>query len=181
VTAKFASTRNIRQRHEPIMTTHPTTSKHTVRPLTADDRERVIAIDRAHSGLSRRSFFDKRFAAAKAHPEDFVAIGVTFGGSLCGFATARVLRGEFGGAQTVATLDGLGVAVGHQEHGLGLTLIAELSNELRRREVRSLQSQVAWTNSDLLRFFATSDFVLAPRLALERSVVAPFDEEHPDV
>jgi len=163
------------------MSASPTASERIIRPLTADDREQVTAIDRAHSGLSRRSFFDKRFSAAKAHPEDFVALGVVQDGALRGFATARILRGEFGGDRPVAVLDGLGVAVDHQEHGLGQALMAELSGELRAAGVRALQSQVAWTNHELLRFFAAAGFELAPRLALERAVVVPFEEELAEV
>ena len=158
-----------------------TASDQNVRPLMADDKERVIAIDRVHSGHSRRSFFEKRFAAAKSHPDDFVHIGMTRSGSLCGFATARILRGEFGREHSVAVLDGLGVDAGSQERGIGQALMNGLTQTLRRMGVRSLQSQAVWMNHNLLRFFAASGFELAPRLALERSVIEPLDEVHEDV
>ena len=146
------------------------------RRLDADDVERVIAIDRAHSGHSRRSFFEKRFAAASVHPDDFVHIGVTRGGSLRGFATAHILRGEFGREHAVAVLDGLGVELASQELGVGQALMSELTHSLRQMGVRLLQSQAAWTNHDLLRFFDASGFKLASNLALERSVVEPLAE-----
>jgi GNAT superfamily N-acetyltransferase len=142
------------------------------RPLTADDSDRVVAIDREHSGHSRRSFFEKRFAAAKAHPDDFIHLGVARGGNLCGFATARILRGEFGGKRNVAVLDGLGVAAGSQNQGLGRVLMAELTSRLRGLGIRTLQSQAVWTNHDLLRFLAAAGFELAPRLALQRPAQA---------
>lgn len=152
-----------------------------VRPLTADDVERVIAIDRVHSGHSRRSFFEKRFAAAKAHPDDFIHIGVTHGTWVCGFATVRVLHGEFGQRRSVAVLDGLGVQAESRERGLGRALMAELAQRLRRLGIRTLQSQAVWTNHDLLRFFASAGFELAPRLALQRAVMEPMDEQSEDV
>jgi predicted N-acetyltransferase YhbS len=158
-----------------------TVSDRNVRSLMADDVEKVIAIDRAHSGHNRRSFFDKRFAAAKSHPDDFIHIGVTRSGSLCGFATARVLRGEFGREHSVAVLDGLGVEIKSKERGVGQALMHGLTQALRRMGVRSLQSEAVWMNHDLLRFFAASGFKLAPRLALERSVSEPLDEVHEDV
>jgi ribosomal protein S18 acetylase RimI-like enzyme len=158
-----------------------TLSDRNVRPLTADDVERVIAIDRAHSGQDRRSFFERRFAAAKSNPGDFVHIGVTRGDSLRGFATARILRGEFGRAHAVAVLDGLGVEIEGQERGIGQSLMNELVRNMRDMGVQSLQSQAAWTNRDLLRFFAGSGFTLAPRFALERSVVEPLAERSEDV
>ena len=163
------------------MTAIATVLDRNVRPLTAEDKERVIAIDRAHSGHNRRSFFDKRFAAATSHPGDFIHIGVTRSSSLRGFATARVLRGEFGREHSVAVLDGLGVEAKSQERGIGQELMNGLTQALRRMGVQSLQSQAVWMNHDLLRFFAASGFELAPRLALERSVVVPLEEVHEDL
>jgi GNAT superfamily N-acetyltransferase len=150
------------------------------RPLTADDSDRVVAIDREHSGRGRRSFFEKRFAAARAHPDDFIHLGVVRRGKLCGFATARILRGEFGGKRTVAVLDGLGVEAESQNQGLGRVLMTELTSRLRRLGIRTLQSQAVWTDHDLLRFFAAAGFELAPRLALQRAA-QPLDEQSEDI
>jgi len=60
------------------------------RTLGLDDLERVIAIDSAHTGHSRRRFFEKRFAAAVARPQDFATIGIDRNGALRGFAIARI-------------------------------------------------------------------------------------------
>jgi GNAT superfamily N-acetyltransferase len=152
----------------------------TVRDLTTEDVEQVVAIDREHSGRSRRSFFEKQFAAARAHPGDFIHLGVVRGKVLCGFATARVLRGEFGGKRTVAVLDGLGVESEQQNQGVGRALFAELTARLRRLGIHTLQSQAVWTNHDLLRFFAATGFELAPRLAVERTVY-PLEEQSEEI
>ena len=148
-------------------------NRHT-RPLRADDIERVIAIDRAYSGHSRRRFFEKRFAAVE--PEDFVHVGVVQDGVLRGYAIARVLRGEFGHKQTVAVLDAIGVDAGSRERGVGQALMAELNGMMSRRNIQALQSQAEWTNQDLMRFFAAAGFQLAPRLTLQRPVAALLDE-----
>jgi GNAT superfamily N-acetyltransferase len=152
----------------------------TVRDLTTEDVEQVVAIDREHSGRSRRSFFEKQFAAARAHPDDFIHLGVVRGKVLCGFATARVLRGEFGGKRTVAVLDGLGVESEQQNQGMGRALFAELTARLRHLGIHTLQSQAVWTNHDLLRFFAAAGFELAPRLAVERTV-CPLEEQSEEI
>jgi GNAT superfamily N-acetyltransferase len=143
-----------------------------VRRLVPADAEKVIAIDAVHSGHSRRRFFDKRFAAARTQPEDYIQLGVVRAGALRGFAIARVLRGEFGHPGAVAVLDAIGVEADWRERGIGQALLEELRGILRRRGVHSLQSQADWTNHDLLHFFDTAGFRLAPRLALQR----PIDE-----
>jgi ribosomal protein S18 acetylase RimI-like enzyme len=139
-----------------------------IRALGADDLERVIAIDRAHTGHARRRFFEKRFNAATAHPEDFVLVGTDDGIALSGYALARLLDGEFGREHSGATLDALGVAPENQEHGIGQILMEGLVAALRERGVRWLQSQADWKNHGVMRFFDASGFALAPRVVLER-------------
>jgi GNAT superfamily N-acetyltransferase len=151
------------------------------RLLEAGDFERVMAIDRAHTGRARRHFFAKRFAAAAAQPEDYVHIGIHNGGPLQGFAMARVLRGEFGRDRAVAVLDAIGVEPASRERGVGQSLIQELTEMLGRAGIGSLQSQADWTNRELLRFFDECGFALGPRLALERAVAEPLDEPSEDV
>lgn len=141
-----------------------------VRPLGAGDVERVIAIDCSCSGYSRRHFFAKRFAAAAAHPDDFIHLGAVCSGSLRGFAIARVLRGEFGHADTVAVLDSIGIEPESRKRGFAQALMDELGRIMRRRGVRILQSQADWTNHDLVRFLEAAGFELAPRLVLQRRV-----------
>ena len=152
------------------------TKDNNVRPLLSTDLERVIAIDSAHVGAPRRRFFEKRLAHAEQHREDFVHVGVARDGVLVGFAFARILRGEFGREQAMATLDAFGVERGSQDRGVGRALMDGLTEVLRRKGVQSLQSQADWTNHVLLRFFDASGFGLAPRLILERSVLTPLAE-----
>lgn len=163
-----------------MSTTFPTTDRST-RPIGLPDLEAVIAIDRAHAGHSRRHFFEKRFAAAKARPDDFISIGVLTKDKLCGFAIARVMRGEFGRRDAVAVVDALGVEPESREHGLGQMLMEGLIEMSRQKGARSVQSQVNWKNGELLRFFNSAGFDLAPRLALERPVGALHEESDEDL
>lgn len=152
----------------------------SVRPLRSTDLERIIAIDSSHVGEPRRRFFEKRLSHARQHPDDFVHIGVVRTNSLVGFAFARILRGEFGREGAVATLDAVGVEYDSQARGIGRTLMSGLTELMRKRGVRVLQSQADWTNHALLRFFDISGFGLAPRLVLERSVLTPLAESIED-
>lgn len=158
------------------MVTAPAGTDRFSRLLCIDDAERVIAIDRAHTGHARRRFFESRLAAATARPEDFIHVGVIRGGSLRGFAIARILRGEFGRGHAVAVLDAVGVELVSQELGVGQALIEALAEGMRRSGLATVQSLVDWRNHDLMRFFDSSGFELAPRMALERSVTEPLDE-----
>jgi len=159
----------------------PDAAKRMARQLDFDDLERVIAIDGANVGRSRRRFFEKRMAAARHDPHDFIQIGVMWGGVLCGFAIAHILRGEFGREHAVAVLDALGVEPGSQECGVGQCLMQELARAARSMGVRTLHSQVSWDDQDLLPFFHASGFELAPRLILERPVAVRLDEPSEEI
>lgn len=150
--------------------------ENNVRPLRTADLEQVIAIDSDYVGKPRRRFFEKRLAHAKEHPEDFVHVGVARNGALVGFAFARILRGEFGREQAIATLDAVSVEHDSRERGVGHALMGGLTKIMHQEGVHSLQSQADWTNHALLRFFDSSGFGLAPRLMLERSVLTPLAE-----
>lgn len=163
------------------MLASPDAAKRTARRLSMDDLERVIAIDRTHVGHSRRHFFEKRMQVATLNPNDFIQIGVMWGGALCGFAIARILRGDFGREQAVAVLDAVGVEPDSQECGVGRCLMQELACAMRRMGVDSLQSQAAWRDQNLLRFFHASGFEIAPRLALERTVAERLDEPSEEI
>jgi hypothetical protein len=143
-----------------------------IRCLGLDDLEQIVAIDRTHTGRARRRFFEKRLEAAKAHPDDFVHVGMVRGGALRGYAMARLQRGEFGREDVVAVFDAIGV----QEEGLGKALMDGLVTTLRGRRARRLQSRAEWTSHAVLRFLEASGFELAPRLVLERSVSEPLAE-----
>src|SRR6516165_3164754 len=151
------------------------------RALSENDVERVIAIDRAHSGHARRRFFERRFAAAKARPDDYIQVGAIWGGSLRGFAIARVLRGEFGHELPVAVLDAIGVETQSQELGIGEALMKELRDAMRRSGVRSLHSQADWTNHDLLRCFEGSGCGRSPPVTWPRAVCEPMDEASEEI
>jgi len=146
------------------------------RALHPRDVDRLCAIDRAYTGHSRRGFFERRLKAAAVCPNDFILVGVVRGGSLRGYAVARLLRGEFGQADVKAVLDAIGVEPECQERGVGQSLMDELIDIMRRRGVRTLHSQANWADHGLLRFFHACGFELSPRLVLERPVAEPLAE-----
>lgn len=140
-----------------------------VRPLADGDLERMIAIDRAITGRSRRGFYEKRLAAMTKDAAAFAGLAFGEAADAQGFVLAHVLDGEFGGQFPVAMLDAIGVAPAARRRGIGHALLAALDRELARRGVRELRTEAPWSNAGLLRLFAAAGFTLAPRCILERS------------
>ncbi len=147
------------------------------RALAAGDLERVVALDGAAAGRSRRGFYAKRLGALEQDPDSEVALGAERGGQLVGFALAHLLDGEFGGVAPVGVLDAIAVDEAARASGVASALLDGLQSELRRRGVRELRTQADWTEHGLVSFFSAAGFRLSPRLVLEREVEKPFDDE----
>ena len=140
-----------------------------LRPAREDDLESVIALDRSHSGQSRRGFFEKRWRAMARAPEAFISLAAEWENALAGFVLAHVLDGEFGGSERVVVLDAVGVANDARGNGIGTSLMQALVDEVRERGAGELRTQARWDQRGLLEFFAKVGFRLAPSVVLERS------------
>ena len=141
---------------------------HDIRPLTAEDLEAVIALDKAATGTSRRGYFEKRLAAATSRPGDYVYSGLEEGGALVGFAFAKLVSGEFGKPGASAALDAIGVDPAHGRKGYGQALLGDVARVLAGKGVATLSSQIEW-GSPMAGFLARVGFALAPRLVLTRT------------
>ena len=158
------------------MNASPASQTFPVRPLRRDDLERLVSIDKAHTGNARRRFMEKRLAAAVERPDEHLQVGVEHDGQLVGFALGRMLYGEFGQLEPVAVLDAMGVDPSSQEHGFGHALIQGVETLARRQGVHWLHTQADWTSHGLLRFFDSAGFKLGQRVVLERDTSRPIVE-----
>ncbi len=138
------------------------------RPLAADDLERVIDIDAQFVGRRRDGFFRKRLEAALADQGGFAYLACDVEGALQGYLLARLQDGEYGAAGRSASMDAIGVDSTSGRQGLGRSLLAALDEILRHKGIGEVYTQAEWSNIAMLRFFAGTNFSLAPRHILER-------------
>lgn len=141
-----------------------------VRQLERDDLDAIVAIDRAVSGRVRLAFYEKRFAHYAREPGAFVTLVAELDRRPVGFALARLYEGEFGGVGPEAALDAIGVDIEARHLGIGRALIDSMMAAMRIHDIRELATQVDWSETDLLGFFARMKFTPAPRVVLERAV-----------
>lgn len=140
----------------------------TIRPLTADDLERVVSIDASLAGQPRRGFFERRLRGALSYPQGFIFVGADTGKELAGFALVRVLAGEFGGDDMIAVMDAIGIDPDAQGKGYGQALMSGINDVMEKKNIRELQTQAEWNNHDLLKFLDAAGFERAPRAILNR-------------
>jgi ribosomal protein S18 acetylase RimI-like enzyme len=147
-----------------------TTATFELRPLQSADLAAVVDIDARIGGRRRTAFFEKRLEAALAEPKFFIYIACEQQGALQGYLHARLLEGEYGASENVATLDNMGVAPASQGRGIGKALMKEFEAILRHKGVGKIETQADWRNADFLKFLSAAGFRLAPRQVLEREV-----------
>jgi GNAT superfamily N-acetyltransferase len=135
-------------------------------PIAPADLDAVIVLDRGVTGTSRRGFYQKRLAAARAQPDRFVWLVAREHGRLVGFVSAQILDGEFGGESRSAVVDAIGTVPERRGTGLGRALMEALETDLRGRGVTELRAEADWTARELVGFFAKAGFALAPNLVL---------------
>ena len=140
-----------------------------LKALTSNDLEAVITIDRAHTGTSRRGYFEKRLTAATDRPKDYIYVGLHIDDTLAGFAFAKLVEGEFGKPGASAALDAIGVNPAFQGQGAGRQLLAGIESILTAKSVSQIISQVDWSNQTMLGFLASAGFTLDSRMVLVRS------------
>jgi ribosomal protein S18 acetylase RimI-like enzyme len=142
-----------------------------IRPLQGVDINQIIVLDKSIGGEDRADFFRKRLQAMERSPKTYISMVVADKKRVYGFLLANVLTGEFGGNNSVAQIDALGVQPGEQGSGFGMQLMNALKDEAVNRRCTGLRTQASWQQQELLAYFASADFTLAPRNILKRTTI----------
>ncbi len=148
----------------------PGTTALQIRSLAPEDLDAVVALDATLAGRTRRAYFDRRLAAALRQPALHLQFAARSGTDFLGHALARVLEGEFGGAQPALRVEDIGVARAAQRRGVGRALHAALEDAARQRGIGELRTVAAWRDHDMLRFLDGVGYALAGAHVLECAV-----------
>jgi ribosomal protein S18 acetylase RimI-like enzyme len=157
------------------------------RPLYPEDLNQVAKIESSLTGSPRRAFLEIRLAMATANigevfldetgdmplepqtmPGSFITCAALENKKLVGYGFARILEGEFGARSTIVELHDIGVAADDQGRGIGKRVMANIEQQMKRKNINTLQTQIDWSNIPMIRFFASAGFSLASGQIIER-------------
>lgn len=150
----------------------PPRDRFLVRNLAAQDLDAAIAIDARIVGRRRDEFFRLKLKQALADTGIAVSLAAEEEGRVVGVLLARVYYGEFGVTERVAVLDVLDVHPDFRGRHVGAALLDQLRANLLALGIRTLQTEVAWDNTELVAFFQREGFRPAPRLCLDLDLEA---------
>ncbi len=138
-----------------------------IRALAREDLSAVVAIDSEIEGRSRRDYIERRLAAALREPALHVQFAAIDAGKLVGYVLARALVGEFGRPHPGLRLEIVGVERAARGLGVGSQLLQALMTQARKHGLTELHTSAAWNDHDMLRWFDSMGFALAPDRWLE--------------
>jgi ribosomal protein S18 acetylase RimI-like enzyme len=141
-----------------------------IRLMKDEDFDAVVEIDERVLGAARPEYykmkFEKLFKSQDYLPASLVAEKKD--GTIVGFVMGELYMGEYGIFQEEASLDTIGVDPDCQQQGIGVQLINEYIEHLRKVGVRKINTLVDWNNSKLIHFFSANQFSPSTTINLER-------------
>ena len=145
----------------------PARDRVLVRNLKLEDLEAIAGIDAAAVGRRREQFLALKMKQAFADTGIAVSLAAELDDHIVGFLLARLYYGEFGVVEPAAVLDVVGVHPEYRGRHVAAALVDQLRTNLLGLGIRTLQTEVPWTNPDLVTFFQHEGFTIAPRLCLD--------------
>lgn len=147
-----------------------------VRTLTEADLDAIVRIDAKSSGTPRREYFRQKLRDALERSSVRISLAAIHQGRVVGFLLGSVYYGEFGRAETTATLEAIAIEPELKGHGVGRALWRQLAVNLKGMRVERVDTLVRWNNLELLGFFQQLGFAPSSRLCLERILDPEKDE-----
>lgn len=131
-------------------------SKVTIRPMTIEDVDAIVEIDRKVVGKPRPEYWKKLIAE---HPQNpYASLVAELNGKVIGFVVGEVSGWEFGVPDNIGWLTIIGVDPDYQHRGVARRLSQEFVKNLKAIGVKVIYTLVNWNEWDLLKFFREMGF-----------------------
>ena len=127
-----------------------------IRPITIEDVDAIVEIDRKVIGKSRPDYWKKVVPENPQYP--FSSLVAEFEGKVIGFVVGEVSGWEFGVPDTIGWLSIIGVDPDYQHQGVARRLSQEFVKNLKSIGVSVIYTLVNWNDWDLLKFFRAMGF-----------------------
>lgn len=147
-----------------------TSDRLLIRTLEERDLDRLVRLDQAWSGKTRRLYLQKKLRAALAEADVSISLGAERDGFLVGAVLGSVSYGEFGQPDPIAIVDTILVDREVARQGVASALLDQLVRNLAAFGIETIRTEVSWSDTDLVGFLAKRAFVPVPRVVLERKI-----------
>jgi ribosomal protein S18 acetylase RimI-like enzyme len=132
-------------------------AKMNIRPLTLEDLDAIVEIDRKVLGKPRREYWKKQIEPPTLR-YPLSCLVAEYEGKVIGFIVGEVSGWEFGIPDTIGWISTIGVDPDYQHRGVARKLGQEYIKNLKAIGVRIIYTLVNWSDWDLLKFFRAMGF-----------------------
>jgi ribosomal protein S18 acetylase RimI-like enzyme len=129
-----------------------------IRPLTLNDLDAIVEIDRKVLGKPRQDFWKKRIELMNATRYPHCCLVAEYEGKVIGFILGEVSGWEFGVSDTIGWINTIGVDPAYQQRGVAKRLGEAFVKNVKAIGVNLIYTLVNWNDWDLLRFFRAMGF-----------------------
>lgn len=155
-------------RHSP----HAEQTRATLRAMRPDDLDAIVQLDALIAGAARRAYFERRLMALGEETTASHTLGLVAedGGVVAGFVMGTLTSGEFGFTEVTALIDSIAVHPGYRRQRIGRQLVEVFLAACAARGAHDVYTLVNWNAWEILRFFDSTGFSLAPTVPLRRRI-----------
>jgi ribosomal protein S18 acetylase RimI-like enzyme len=155
---------------EPTRATIHATIHATIRAMRPDDLDAIVQLDARVAGVARRAYFERRLIALGEGQPTGHTIGLVAedDATVVGFVMGTLTSGEFGFTEVTALIDSIAVHPGQRHQRIGRQLIESFLAVCGACGARDVYTLVNWNSWEMLRFFDSAGFSLAPTVPLRR-------------
>ncbi|MFC1487467.1 GNAT family N-acetyltransferase [Thermoproteota archaeon] len=155
-----------------------------IRPLSDNDLDAIVRIDKSIFGTERRRYWKRKIAFSDIYPRPAFVAEVD--GKVVGFILGFVSGWEFCIPNSVGWIDTIGVDPAYQRRGIGKILFKELvevfkvsgqekkgekdRNKSKVEGVNIIHTLVSWDRWDLIQFYHAVGFKKGNMLNLEQKI-----------
>ena len=142
--------------------------KRVMRVLRAGNLDAIVAIDAFASGEPRREYYERKIAGILNRAANInTSIVCEIDGRVVGFVMGYVFFGEFGIADSTATIDTLGVHPDFRNFGVAAEMLDQFMMNMKAAGVKKVFTLVNWDDFALEKFFSRHKFAPSKRINLE--------------
>lgn len=139
-----------------------------MRVLKQEDLDAIVAIDELATKQSRRDYYERKIASILNRQTNInSSIVCEVDGKVVGFMMGYVFFGEFGIADSTATIDTMGVHPDFRNFGIASEMLDQFMMNMKAAGVKKVYTLVNWDDFALEKFFSRQKFVPSKRINLE--------------
>jgi predicted N-acetyltransferase YhbS len=142
----------------------------TIRPLVMEDLPDIIQIEKSIFTTRSKSLWENSAKHFIEHGESELRLGAEVEGKLIGFIIGDIRTSEFGLEETIGWIKVLGISPAFQGKGIGGKLGQQLSENLKKRGVKTIKTFVEWDHGDLITYFKSLGFGRDSMIALVKKL-----------